>query len=707
MSASNFERIFNPSSIAFVGASKSTEKAGGRRFKSIVDAGFSGPLYPVNSSAREVFGHRAVSSLSEIGQNVDLVFLAIAPESVLRAVEESVAVGAGGIVIISAGFGEVDAAGLELERTIVRIAAASGARVFGPNCAGIFSAPGRYNGLGWDVPVGPIGLVSQSGNIALDFADMARKSNIGFSRYATIGNAADVNSADLIDYYLADDATKVVLAYVEGFGEGEGRVVAERISRHGNKKPVIILKPGRSESGKRAALSHTGSLAGEDSLVDAAFRQAGIIRAYDVDEAWSTAVTLATAASPTSAGVVVLTDGGGHATLFCDTAGLTGLTIPRLSDETQRALRDLLPSRCSVINPVDFAGVAEGEPEIIPKVLKVCLSDPAIGSAALIGHFGGYHKLGGEKITPREVVAATQLLSVSAAAEKPLHVHSIHAETNLPAVALLRSAGIPVQRSIELCAKVLAHATKHAQRIRHNDVWDNVPRPTPNGIPRILAKAVNGSPRWLQEPESRQLLDTWGINVPAWRLVGSSAECVKMVSSFNAPVALKLISPSAIHKSDINGVQLNIRENDAVEAFDFLMNQATALSLEQPRVLITPMIQSGVEVVVGAYRDIQFGPVVMVGIGGVLVEVLKDVSFRLAPLSANEAYEMIEELKGRALLAGHRGRSAVAVPKVVDLLRQISDVMMSTPEIAEIDLNPVILTDVGASIADARIILSE
>lgn len=705
MKSRGLDRIFNPSSIAFVGASQSTEKAGGRRWKTIVDAGFTGKLFPVNPSASEIYGHRAYRNLRAIGSNVDLVFLAVSSEHVSQAIEDCRLVDAQGIVIITGGFGEIDQEGRRREKEIVEKAQGFGARVFGPNCAGIFSAPARYNALGWDVPPGSIGLVSQSGNIALDFADMARRSRIGFSRYTTIGNAADVNPADLIEYYLTDEATRVILAYVEGFGEGEGRAIIEMVSRAPVMKPVIILKPGRSETGRRAALSHTGSLAGEDRLVEATFRQAGIIRAYDVDEAWATAAAFATTAMPSRPGIAVLTDGGGHATLFCDTAGLVGLAVPQLSEKTTSALSALLPARCALQNPIDFAGVAEGQPEIVPRVLEICLADPSIGTAAIIGHFGGYHKLGGPTLAPREIVAADQIAAISRRSGMPVHVHSVHAKTPLPAIELLRNSGIPLHRSIELSAKAIAHVTTYACSAPR-EPQTAVAAHRPAEAVAIIAEAHRTETQWLQEPEARRLLEVWNIAVPPWEVATSLDQCARAAVRLSGPVAMKLISPSLIHKSDAKGVQLNIAPESVCARFHLLMRQAESLSLATPRILITPMIKGDVEVVVGAYRDTQFGPVVMVGIGGVLVEVLNDTAFRMAPVTTDDATAMIEELKGSALFSGVRGRAPIATRPIADLLCRLSEMIAATPEIAEVDINPVIVSESGTGIADARVMLT-
>ena len=696
------DAILNPRAIAMVGASAAPEKAGGRRWKTLVEGGFAGPLYPIHPKASEILGRTAYPSVRDVPTPIDLAIVIVPPADVPRVVDDCLAQGARGIVVITAGFGEISEAGRVVEAGLVRAVRAAGARMIGPNCAGVFSGPAGMNVVGWDTRPGRIGLVSQSGNIALDFADQSRKCGIGFSRSVTIGNAADLKAFELVEYCFHDPATEVVLAYLEGFGPMEGRRLCEMVSRAPVAKPMVILKPGRSESGRRAALSHTGSLAGEDRLVDAALRQHGILRAFEVEEAWQAAVMFAGRVPMATDGVAVLTDGGGHATLFSDAAGLAGLSTPNLSEATRRALAALLPERCPIANPVDFAGVAEGEPDVIPKALDICLADPAIGAAVMVGHFGGYERLGGPTLRPLEVRAAEDIAAVFRRHGKPVQVHSVHADAAAPALQVLRQAGIPVHRAIEMPAKTLRHlfrATQDAAAGRAD------PPPLTAGVPVPVDAAV-GSPPWLQEPEARALLRAWSVPVPDWRVATSAEECAAAATAFGGTVVLKLIAPGALHKSEVGGVLLDIQGADqAAAGYRTLRGRAAAAALSDMRVLVTPMIRGEAELVVGAFRDAQFGPAIMVGMGGILVELLDDVAFRLAPVSEAVAAQMLEGLKGAALLRGYRGRPAVDTAAVPALLARLSQMMAACPEIAEIDLNPVILADGQARIADARIVL--
>ncbi len=700
-----FEAIFNPRGIAMIGATEAAEKAGGRRWKTLVEAGFSGGLYPIHPKLPEVRGRKAFRSLHDVPGEVDIAIVAIPPSAVPDAVDECIAKGVRGIVIITAGFGEVGLKGREIERRMVDKTRAANVRLFGPNCAGIFSGPVMMNACGWAVRPGNIGLVSQSGNMALDFADLARKNHVGFSRSITIGNSADVKAFELVGYYLRDPATEVVLAYIEGFGANEGRQLCEIVRRAPVRKPVVILKPGRSESGSRAALSHTGSLAGEDRLVEAAFAQCGIVRAYEAEEAWETALAFSRGAKMTSPGVAVLTDGGGHATLFCDAAGLSGLIIPTLSEATQRDLAAFLPERCPVANPVDFAGVAEGEPGVIPKAMEICLRDPAVGATIMVGHFGGYHRLGGAPIEAMEIDAAHEIANLAKRSGKPVHVHSVHAESDVAALNVLREAGVSVHRGIEMGAKVLRHLAPPRPAGVATSAPVRLSTSAADAMQAAFKKAVRGVQPWLQEPEARAALVGFGIDVPQWRTVETRQACIEAIANVGGNACLKLISPDAVHKSDIGGVALNVTAAAAVGVFDTLQKRASSAGLRDVRVLVTPMVAGGVELVMGAFRDAQFGPIVMVGMGGILVELLKDVQFRLAPVSMADATVMLKSLRGHVLLDGYRGSEKIDAAGPAKLLSQLSEMIAACDDLAEVDLNPVIVGASQSAIADVRIVL--
>ena len=457
--------FFNPASVAMVGASTVLHKAGGRRWRCMVESGFSGPLYPIHPTAPEILGRKAYRSLRELPAPVEQVVVLVRPDLVPDAIADCTALGVRGVVVITAGFGETGPAGKQQEATFVETLKRVGARMIGPNCAGTFSASSGVNSLGWTVPKGPVAVISQSGNMALTFAQFARRSGLGLSKVITVGNSADIRIPEYLDYLFADPDTRIVVAYLEGFQQGEGRSLWELMRSHSTPKPVVIIKPGATESGRRAALSHTGALAGEQRVFDAAFRQCGILRVAESDISWDAAVALANAPPLSSRSIVVISDGGGHATIVCEAAEQHGLRVPELGEATRARLSAILPPRSAVGNPVDFAGVAEEKPEVVPKALDACLQDPDIGGAILAGHFGGYAKIATDELGLREEAAAEEILRTVEHHGKPVVVHTIYADEGLPALEAFAAAGLPTYRSLEGAAKAMAalHAARPIQ----------------------------------------------------------------------------------------------------------------------------------------------------------------------------------------------------------------------------------------------------
>jgi len=699
--------FLNPASVAVIGASTVPHKAGGRRWRSLVEAGFPGPLYPIHPGAKEILGHRAYPSLHDVPDPVELAVVLVRTELVPAAIADCVALKVPAIVVITAGFGETGPEGRRLEEEMTRTVRAAGSRLIGPNCAGLFSASGGVNVLGWGAPAGPIALVSQSGNVALTFVQFAREKGLGFSRLITVGNAADLRLPEYADYLLTDPETRAIVMYLEGFQPGEGRALYELLRGRSAAKPIIVLKPGKTEGGRRAALSHTGALAGEDRIVDAALRQAGILRVSEAEEAWDVAIAVASLPPMRTGSVVVVSDGGGHATIVCDAANRLGLAVPCLSEATRTALGKLLPARSAVINPVDFAGLAEEEPEVIPRVLDVCLGDASLGGVILAGHFGGYVKIATEELGRREVAAAAEIAEVVRRHGKPLVVHTIYGGERLPALEVLRGAGIPVYRSLEASAKALAGAWRWACARRPTASPARRSRPDRSRVASVLARAQVQAGGVLLEPDARELLALYGLPVPPFRVAATPEEAARAAEELGGEVALKLVGQGVVHKTEIGGVLLDVAGALASRAgFKTLGDRAEAAGVTDARVLVTPMIAGGVEVVVGLLRDPQFGAVVMFGLGGVLVEALEDVVFRLAPLDADEARAMIGEIRGVRLLRGFRGRPPVDVAAAVDLVVRVSELAADWPEIAEVDVNPVFLLPQAAAVADARVVVA-
>ncbi|HEY7040674.1 MAG TPA: acetate--CoA ligase family protein [Methylomirabilota bacterium] len=694
----------NPASIAVIGASTVLHKAGGRRWRSMVEAGFPGGLYPIHPTASEILGHKAYRSLRDLPAPPELAVVLVRPDLVPEALADCADLRVPAVVIITAGFGETGPDGKRREREMVARLRGAGGRMIGPNCAGLFSASGRVNVLGWGVPGGPIGVISQSGNMALTFVQLARDKGIGISKLITVGNAADLRIPEYLEYLQDDPDTRVIVAYLEGFEPDEGRAIWDLMRRLPAPKPVVVIKPGETDSGRRAALSHTGALAGQHRVVEAALRQCRILRVADTEEAWDAAIALALLPVPEIGTVVVVSDGGGHATIVADSADKAGLVVPSLSPETRAALAAVLPPRSGIGNPVDFAGVAEEEPEVVPRVLDIALGDPQIGGALVAGHFGGYVKIATEELGLRECAAAEELARVIARRGKPVIVHTIYGEQPLPALAPLRAAGVPIYRSLEGSARAMGALWRHARGRRRPAAEGRRSRPDPARVDALLSGRRAGEV--VPEPACRELLALYGIAVPRWWLAASATETADAIAGVAGPAAVKLVARGVVHKSDVGGVLLGVSgRGAATEAWTTLMAVAERAGATDARVLVTAMLEPGVETVVGVLRDRQFGPVVMFGLGGVLVEALDDVVFRLAPFGAAEAERMLGEVRGHRLFDAVRGRPAVDRAAIADVLVRVSELAADRPEVAELDLNPVILTARGAAIADARAVI--
>lgn len=708
--AGQLSRLLRPRSVAFVGASSSPVKVGGRRWLSMVGAGFAGSLYPVHPTAASVAGVAAVPSVAALPEAVDLVVIAIRPDAVMPVVEECAARGVGGVIVITGGFGEQSDDGKALEQALKAKLNAAGARMIGPNCAGIFCSASGVNVTGMVIPSGPIGLITQSGNVLLDTAHKARASGCGFSYAVSTGNGVDIRPPELLSFLLDDPDTKAIVVYLEGWQEGEGRRFCEIARAARGRKPVIMVKPGETEAGRRATMSHTGSLAGETRVSDGAFGQAGIIKADSIDAAWALAEALSRAPPLRLPRIAVASDGGGHATLGCDAAELSGLSVVAFSDELKADLQALLPERCPVANPVDYAGFAEEKPAVVAESLNLCLRRPEVGAALLAGHFGGYHRLAGESIAAEEMAAATRLGDIMRQHGKPIVVHSVYANDAEPAVAAMRAGGVPVVRTLPAAAALLAGMHRFAGfAARAGAARDrDAARAPARAMPDIFDILQRGQPGGaLLEPDARGLLARWGLPVTTGSVVRSAEACAAAVTALGRPAALKIVSARIIHKSDVGGVMLNVTAAGAVAAFQRLIGIGQAAGDPDAAVFVDEMAGKGVELVLGAFRDLHFGPVVMAGLGGTLVEVLHDVTFRMAPLQPGDATDMIDEIRTQPMLRGHRGLPVVDRAGLAGHLETLALLMATEPRIREIDINPIIATEAGFRIVDARVILAD
>lgn len=705
----SLESVFNPRSIAIIGASEVPGKAGERRTRSLVEGGFEGKIYPINPKRDRIFGHKAYPDITAIDGTVDLVMIVVPAPLIPEAVAGSVEKGAKGIVIITAGMGETGAEGKKIEAGILRIAREGGVHVIGPNCSGMFSGTASMNLLGIpNIGKGRISVLAQSGNIIDSLTYYAKVKGGGFSRIISAGNAIGVKFHQYIEYLGEDPDTDVIVMYTEGIKEGNEFVrVAREVTK---KKPIVALKAGRSGAGSRAVASHTGSLAADDVVVDAAFRQAGIIRVSNPDELFDIAKTLVDCPPAKGKRVAILSEGGGDNSVAADNAERYGLDVPVLSKETQEKMRPFLLKGMPAGNPVDYGGTAEENPHMITECCKVCFEDDSVDGIFLTGFFGGFRDIIAPHVGEREEQTARELAGLVRSCGKPLMINTSFANAPYATLKILKESGIPVFDGPERVAQCLS-ALMHYYANQGKRKGQDPPRPGANARPivrEILRKAKDQGRTSLLETESRVLLQEHGLSLLPAELARTPLEAARSARKVGLPVALKVVSRDILHKSDAGGVKLNLAtEKEVTEAFEVIMENAKKVT-DLSRVegaMVTPMAAGGRECIVGMTTDATFGPVLMFGLGGIFVEVLRDLAFRVAPLTAEDIDGMIKEIKGCKVLTGVRGERPKDVEAVKEVIRKVSELALSYPEIREIDLNPVIVHEKGVSIVDSRVII--
>jgi acetyltransferase len=573
----------------------------------------------------------------------------------------------------------------------------------------MFSASANMNLLG--VPrlaKGPISVLAQSGNVIDSLTHYARMRGLGFSKIISLGNAIGASFPDYIDYLKDDPETRVIVTYLEGIKDGN-RLVGKARETIKN-KPIIALKVGRSAAGARAAASHTGSLAGDDQIVDAAFRQAGIVRVANIDELFDMAEVFCNCPFPNGNRVAILSEGGGDNSIAADNAEIHGMEVPVLSQETQEKIKPFLLQGMPASNPIDYGGTAEENPHMITECVKVCMQSDEIDGIYITGFFGGFKDIIAPHVAELEEQTSRDLEKLVKQFKKPLFVHTSFAKDAIKSLDILKSAGIPVMDSSQRSSQCLSDLMKFAVNQKRMGQM-KVPQPHMRERPQVkevFAKAIRGERANLLETESRDILQRYGLPLPQAALIRNVDEISEAAFKIPYPLAMKVVCPDIIHKSDAGGIKLNLKgQAEVQEAFEEIMANACKVTTRDRALgaLISPMAAEGQECIIGMTRDHQFGPVIMFGLGGIFVEVLKDVSFRVAPLADEDIDEMIKEIKGYKVLTGIRGEKPRDIDAIRRILARLSDMAIDNPEIQEIDLNPVIIHDKGASIVDSRMIL--
>ena len=708
---SQLHEILSAGSIAVIGASNDPQKRGYQAIKQLLADRFLGPILPIHPREPEILGLKAYSSVLEVDEPIDLA-LACTPAKTLPAIlGQCGEKGIKGVVVLAAGFAETGPEGEKLAEETLQAARDNRVRLIGPNTNGIFNLHNRMNLVGVrDAEVGSIGIVSQSGNMSLAFITEAkRRGGLGFSTYVGVGNQLDVRFNEYLEYFGEDENTKVPVFYVEGFKNGRRFLeICRDVTR---KKPVVIYKSGRTEAGQATASSHTGSLASSFAMTRGLLRQAGATVIDKSDKVLSVAEGLSKLPLAGGGRVAVLADGGGHATITVDALVDHGVELASLSEATIAKLAAVLPPAASLRNPVDVAGGTDDNPGCFADCARILLEDAGVDVLMIVGMFGGYATRFSETLLPAEIEASVRIGALARRFEKPLLVQSVYGTLKPEPLEVLKETGVPLfiwPENAVACVDELIRYSKTRERILGSAL---VEPGAPVEEARAIVEGVRREGRGaLYEHEAKELLKAYGVAVPDHFVARSEADLPRAAERFgDTPLALKIVSEDILHKSDAGGVRLKVAGEAALRSnYEAILDNAKAYKADAriDGVLMSPMARSGVEVILGVVHDPTFGPVMMFGLGGIFVEVLKDVSFRALPMSRADAHEMIEEIQSRKILEGVRGAPPIDKEALESLIMQVATLALAHPEIGEIDLNPVIVRDDGYDVVDARMIFA-
>ena len=691
------EHVLQPRSVAIVGASRRPGSIGAAVMANLVAGGFTGPIYPINPHASTIEGLPAYAALRDVPEAPELAVVGVPAAQVVDVARDCAAAGVGALVVLSAGFSEVGEAGEQRQRELVAVCRAAGMRLVGPNCLGVINtdpavslnasfAPGAP-------PPGRVGFASQSGAFGIAALDLARTHGIGLSSFVSAGDKADLSGNDFLQYWEADKRTDVIALYLESFGNPAkfGRI-ARRITA---RKPVIVVKSGRSAAGQRAASSHTGALlAAADTTVDALFRHAGVIRTDTVGEMFDVASVLSRQPLPRGNRVAIVTNAGGPAILCTDACEADGLLVEPLGEATRTALAAALPAEASVTNPIDM--IASATAADYEHALETVLDDPDVDAVIAI-FVRPLATRAADVVTAIRTVAAsrrargTPVLAVFLGPDTPANVEE----------------GVPLFGSVEEAARALAHATRYAE---HRSAPPDPPTPTPaaegDEVAALIADALAAGGGWMSPAAAEALLRSVGLPVPESRSAATPPEVRRAAKNLGGTVALKAIGPGLLHKSDLGAVRLGLTAASAERAALEMLSSLTAAGVAPEGFMVQRMAPAGAELIVGVVGDPRFGPLVAVGAGGTTAELIGDVQVRLAPVGPREAAAMLRELRTFPLLDGFRGAPRADVGAVENIVTRVAALAAAHPEIAELDCNPVIAGPDGAVIVDARIRLA-
>jgi acetyl coenzyme A synthetase (ADP forming)-like protein len=693
----SLESFFNPESVAVVGASRQKSKVGYEILANMIEAGYEGKIFPVNPQAAEISGLKCYPDLRSIGQVPDLVIIIVPARIVPAVMQQCSAVGAKSVIIITAGFKEVGEEGRELEKQVTQIARQAGIRVIGPNCLGVIAPTNKLNAsFGGGLPAeGAIGYISQSGALLAAILDMANANGIGFSKLVSIGNKADVDELDVIRALGEDRQTKVIAGYLESITDGNAFVSqAERISHD---KPILLIKSGGTEAGARAASSHTGSLAGGEAAYESAFERAGIIRCGSIKQQFDYAQAFANQPLPAGPSVAVITNAGGPGIMATDAIEQQGLTFAKLTDKTIKRLSSKLPPAANLYNPIDILGDALADRYEL--ALDAALDDPNVDIVLVL--------LTPQAMTEPTATAEAIVKITRRKPVKPVLTCFLGAGKVAEGVRILREGRIPqidASENAVAVIKVMADYVRWRARPKRIVKLFAVNR---RKVENIIDRHLRHGIREIGETESKEILEAYGFVTPKGSIATTAEQAVNIAQQLGFPVVLKIWSPDILHKSDVGGVKVGLSSEEEVkDAFDLMMYRIPKKLPDADilGVLVQEMCRSGKEVILGMNRDPHFGPLMMFGMGGILVEVLKDVSFYLAPLTAEEAKQMLISTKTYQILKGVRGQEGVDIESIAEGLQRLSQLVTEFPQIKEMDINPYVVGPEGTTpiAVDAR-----
>jgi acetate---CoA ligase (ADP-forming) len=696
----SFQDFFTPKSVAIVGASRQKGKVGYEIVMGMLGSGFEGEIYPVNPKSDEIEGLRCYPSLEDIGATPDLVVIVVPAKVVPGVLRQCAKLKTGHAIIISAGFRESGEEGAKLEREAVEIARRAGIRFVGPNCLGLMCTETHLNAsFGGDLPEpGKISYLSQSGSILSAILDMSRADRVGFSKLISIGNKADLNELEVLKGFGRDPSTQVIAGYLETITDGDAFVrEAENISRQ---KPILLMKSGETGAGARAASSHTGALAKRQAAFESVFARAGIIRCNSIKSQFDYARALASQPLPQGPNVAVVANAGGAGIMAVDAIERQGLTLARFSEQTLEKLRTDLPPAANILNPVDVLGDALSDRYEV--ALKAVLDDPNVHTVLAL-------------LTPHAMTecppTARVVVEASRNTEKPILASFLGARRMDEAVQILRDGRVPQYDSPESAVDAIKAMADYAR-------WRARPKRVVRVFPvnrrkaeQIIQRHQRRKALEIGEMESQEILQAYGFLTPRGNVATSAEQAVSFARQIGYPVVLKIWSPDILHKNEVGGVKVGLTsDQEVMDAFDLMMYRIPrrAPDADILGVLIQEMVRDGLEVILGMHRDERFGPLMMFGMGGIMVEVMKDVSFYLAPITADEARDMLAGTRTYQILRGQGEEEAIDIDAVAEGLQRLSQLVTEFPQIQEMDINPYVVGPEGTTpiAVDARITLA-